>query len=170
MSLDQTFWFFSHHTVFDTTFFPPRFVCILWVFSHLYIYIASFFKTLPKSTIPAENSIIKEAVEMRTFQVMFVNQIRPIVWIDHDFRRWWTLIIFIGKRCILFQILCHPLLGQVGTSRFTVVSRHPNVCLCLAVHPYPSVPDFVYTIFRTVFCQWLSNSQISWPWTRPWID
>ena len=30
--------------------------------------------------------------------------------------------------------------------------------------------NFVYAICLTVFCQWLSNSQIWWPWTRPWID
>ena len=30
--------------------------------------------------------------------------------------------------------------------------------------------DFVYAIFPTVFHQWLWNSLIWWPWTRPWAD
>ena len=46
----------------------------------------------------------------------------------------------------------------------------PVTQMCVSVRPSASMPDFVYAIFPTVFHQWLSNSQIWWPWTRPWID
>ena len=44
-----------------------------------------------------------------------------------------------------------------------------QMCVCIRPRPSVSVPDFVYVI-SPVFCQWLSNSQIWWPWTRPWTD
>ena len=55
------------------------------------------------------------------------------------------------KWSVIFQLLAavhHYVLPALGaTSRFTVVSSHPNVCR----HPSVSLPDFVYTIFPTVF-------------------
>ena len=52
-----------------------------------------------------------------------------------------------------------PALGARGISRFTVVSRHPNVCWRLSIRirpsvhirPSASVQDFAYAIFPTVF-------------------
>ena len=48
-----------------------------------------------------------------------------------------------------------------ATSRFTVGSHHPNVSLHLRLC------QILYVLFPTVFCWWLSNSQIWWPWIRP---
>ena len=55
--------------------------------------------------------------------------------------------------------LCpHPPLELGGTSRFTGVSRHPNMCWHPTEPASTSVPEFVYVILLAVFCRWLSNS------------
>ena len=61
--------------------------------------------------------------------------------------------------------LCPPpplLLGRGGTSRFTVVSRNPNVSWRRSVYPHPSVPDFVYAIFLEYLHIWLNLIKTDW--------
>ena len=67
-------------------------------------------------------------------------------------------------------LMCPPPLGWGGHLDLLWFPSPKCESASSSVCPSVSVPDFIYIIFPTVFCQCLSNSQIWWPWIRPWTD
>ena len=61
---------------------------------------------------------------------------------------------------MVFQKYIHVSAG--GHFDISAINYEIHVCARLCLHDY--------MIFPTVSHCWLSNSQIWWPWTRPWFD
>ena len=69
----------------------------------------------------------------------------------------------------LLWFLCPP--GPWGKGNICICCGFPSPeCKSVSIRVHLTVPNFVYAIRPTAFRWWLSNSQIWWPWTRPWID
>ena len=68
---------------------------------------------------------------------------------------WWTFHLQ-----ILVDLQYIFIMGHLDLLWFPITQ------MCVGIRLSASVPDFVYTIFSTVFCQWLSNFRIWWPWTK----
>ena len=72
----------------------------------------------------------------------------------------WSISLYV-------HILALHFTGMFGGGHLDLL-WFPIAQMWVGVHRF--VPDKVYATFLTVFQQWLSNSQIWWPWTRPWIE
>ena len=70
----------------------------------------------------------------------------------------WLVSVFAISFPRNFLALIRPKQIMVGgTSRFTVVSCHPNVCRCPSIRLHPSVPDLFMQYFLRYFLQFFAN-------------
>ena len=135
-------------------------------------------KTMKYPQVPNDFSSNQTIMAIMGMAIMPADWLSLLFLVSVHWHCWWCNIVWLwcGKKfivCSLIFIGCiimsPPPLWRGGTSWFTWFPV--TQCVSASVCPSrPSVQDFVYGIFPTVFHQWLSHFQIWWPWTRPWID